>query len=242
MSSAMPKLISSGPAVAARSTLRRHPRVQRALARVLSLGRSAEEYEQGFRSAMLACIRPGDCVWDVGANVGLYSELFAMAVGPAGRVISFEPSPACVAILEERLRERASGASWEVVPLALSDEDGEAWLSTGSGDTAPDNHLAGPHDPSTVRVRTGRGETVVAQGREPPAVIKIDVEGFEGEVLDGLGSALGRPALRAVCVEVHFGALNARGKPNEPGRIVRLLQAHAFAIRWVDRSHFVARR
>lgn len=219
-----------------------HPRVQRALVRVLSLGRSTEEYEQGFRSAMFACIRPGDCVWDVGANVGLYSELFAMAVGPAGKVISFEPSPACVGILEERLRERAAGASCEVIPVALSDEDGEAWLSVGSGDTAPDNHLAGPHDLATVRVRTMRGETVVAQGREPPAVIKIDVEGFEGEVLDGIGSALGRPGLRAVCVEVHFGALNARGKPNEPARIVRLLQAHAFTIKWVDRSHFVARR
>ena len=77
MSSAVPKLISSGPAIAARSRLRRHPRVQRALVRVLSLGRTCRGYEQSFRSAMLACIRPGDCVWDVGANVGFYSELFA---------------------------------------------------------------------------------------------------------------------------------------------------------------------
>ena len=78
---------------------------------------------------MLACIRPGDCVWDVGANVGLYSEVFAAAAGPSGKVISFEPSPACAAMLEERLRDRAMGASWETVPVALSDEDGEAWLS-----------------------------------------------------------------------------------------------------------------
>src|SRR5258708_259287 len=145
MSSAVPKLISSGPAIAARSRLRRHPRVQRALVRVLSLGRSAEEYEQGFRSAMFARIGRGDWVGDVGANVGLYSELFAMAVGPAGNVISFEPSPACVGILEERLRERAAGASWEVVPVALSDEDGAAWLSMGSGDTGHANHRARPH-------------------------------------------------------------------------------------------------
>jgi FkbM family methyltransferase len=238
----VPMLISSGPAITARSTLRRHPRIQRAVVCVLSLGRSGEEYEQSFRSAMLACIRPGDCVWDVGANVGLYSELFAAAVGPSGKVISFEPSPACVALLEERLSHRDGGASWEIVPVALSDEDGEAWLSVGGGDTAPDNRLASPDGPSTVPVRTSRGDMVLAAGHEAPAVVKIDVEGFDGEVLDGMGSALSLPSLRAICVEVHFGILNERGKPHEPARIVRLLQDHAFTVKWVDRSHFVAQR
>ena len=93
-----------------------------------------------------------------------------------------------------------------------------------------------------MRVRTERGDTFLAAGREAPAVIKIDVEGFEGEVLDGMGSVLGLPSLRAVCVEVHFGTLNERGKPNEPTRIVRLLEAHEFTVKWVDRSHFVAER
>lgn len=238
----MPRLVSSGPAVAARSTLRRHPRMQRAMVRVLSFGRSGEEYERSFRSAMLACIRPGDCVWDVGANVGLYSELFAGAVGASGKVISFEPSPACVALLEERIRDRDGGASWEIVPVALSAEDGEAWLSVESGDTAPGNHLASPDEASTVVVRTARADSLVLAGREAPAVVKIDVEGFEGEVLDGMATVLGLLSLRAICVEVHFGILNKRGKPHEPTRIARLLQAHAFTVKWVDRSHLVARR
>jgi len=242
MSSAMPKLISSGPAIAARTRLRKHPRVQRALMRALSFGRAADQYEQGFMSAMLACIRPGDCVWDVGANIGFYSELFAEAVGPSGKVISFEPSPACVAVLEERLNERPVGALWGVVPVALSNKNGEAWLSMGDGDTAPSNHLASTHEASTVQVRTERGDTVLATRREAPAVIKIDVEGFEGEVLDGMGSMLGVPSLRAICVEVHFGTLNERDKPNEPTRIVRLLEANDFTVKWVDRSHFVAQR
>jgi FkbM family methyltransferase len=240
--SVVPQLISSRPAIAARSRLRRHPRAQRVLVRVLALGRNAEEYERGFRSAMLACIRPGDCVWDVGANVGFYSELFALAVGPAGKVVSFEPSPACVAALEERLRSRGIGVPWEVVPVALSDDNGEAWLSVASGDTAPDNHLTSGQEPLAVRVRTERGDAIITAGCAAPEIIKIDVEGFEGEVLDGMGPVLGRPSLRAVCVEVHFGTLNARGKPNEPARIVQLLQAHGFAVKWVDRSHFVAQR
>jgi FkbM family methyltransferase len=216
--------------------------MQRVVVRALSLARSGAEYEQSFRSAMLACIRPGDCVWDVGANVGLYSELFAAAVGPSGKVISFEPSPACAALLEERIRDRVGGASWQIAPVALSDEDGEAWLSVTSGDTAPENRLVSPDGASTVPVRTARGDSLVAAGYEAPAVVKIDVEGFDGEVLDGMGSVLDHPSLRAICVEVHFGILTERGKPHEPARIVRLLQDHAFTAKWADRSHFVARR
>ena len=136
------RLISSRPAIAARSKLRQHPRVQGALVHALSLGRHGKGYEESVRTAMFACIRPGDCVWDVGANIGLYSELFAAAVGPAGKVISFEPSPDCVAIIEEGRRSSSVGTAWEVIAGALSDEGGDAWLAVADGSTAPSNHLA----------------------------------------------------------------------------------------------------
>jgi FkbM family methyltransferase len=238
----MPTLNSSGLAIAARSRLRLHPQLHRSVLRIISLSRRADGYEQKFRSEMLARLRPGDCAWDVGANVGVYSELFAAAVGPAGKVISFEPAGACVAMLEAQSRDRAGGASWEVVPVALSDEDGEAWLSVGDGDTFPGNHLVSGQQGAAVPVRTRRGDSLIAAGRTAPAFIKIDVEGFEGEVLDGLGASLDRPALHTVCVEVHFSILTGRGRPHEPARIIRLLEERGFAITWVDRSHFIAGR
>ena len=236
------RLISSGLAIAVRSKLRQHPRVQGALVHALSLGRHGREYEESFRAAMFACIRPGDCVWDVGANIGLYSELFAATVGPAGKVISFEPSPDCVAIIKERRRNSSAGTSWEVIAGALSDEDGEAWLSVAAGSTAPRNHLANHTGADTVAVRKYRADSIIAAGHAVPAVIKIDVEGFEGEVFDGMASALDLPSLRAVCVEVHFRALNERGKPHEPARLIRLVEEHNFAVKWTDVSHFVAQR
>jgi len=191
---------------------------------------------------MFACIRPGDCVWDVGANIGLYSELFAAAVGPAGKVISFEPSPDCVAIIEERRQSSSVGTAWEVIAGALSDEDGDAWLSVTDGNTAPSNHLANRAGASTVPVRKYRADSIVAAGHTVPAVIKIDVEGFEGEVFDGMTSALDLSSLRAVCVEVHFRALTERGKPHEPTWLVRLAGTHNFTVKWTDISHFVAQR
>jgi FkbM family methyltransferase len=236
------RLISSSPAIAARSKLRQHPRVQSALVHALSLGRHDRGYEESFRAAMFACIRPGDCVWDVGANIGLYSELFATAVGSAGKVISFEPSADCVAIIEERRRSSSVGSSWEVIAGALSDEDGDAWLSVAAGSTAPNNHLANRAGASTVPVRKYRADSIVAAGHTVPSVIKIDVEGFEGEVFDGMTSTIDLPSLRAVCVEVHFHALNERGKPQEPAKLVRLVEIHGFRVKWTDVSHFVAQR
>lgn len=238
----MQNLISSGSAIAVRAKLRQHPRIQRALTRALSIGHPREEYEHAFRSAVLACIRPGDCVWDIGANVGVYSELFARAVGRPGRVISFEPSPTCAAILKDRLRHCGIETTWEIAPIALSNEDGQAWLSVAAGDTAPSNHLASRSGPTTVSVPTARGDSLLAAGYEAPAVMKIDVEGFEGEVLDGMTSILTIPSLRAICMEIHFATLNEREKKHEPTRIVELLRTHAFTIKWVDISHFVARR
>jgi FkbM family methyltransferase len=236
------RLISSSPAIAARSKLRQHPRVQGALVHALSLGRHSRGYEESFRAAMFACIRPGDCVWDVGANIGLYSELFAAAVGPAGKVISFEPSADCVAIIEERRRSSSVDSAWEVIAGALSDEDGDAWLSVSGGSTAVNNHLADRAGDSTVQVRKYRADSIVAAGHTAPSVIKIDVEGSEGEVFDGMTSTIDLPSLRAVCVEVHFRALKERGKPQEPARLARVAEIHNFKVKWTDVSHFVAQR
>jgi FkbM family methyltransferase len=205
-----------------------------------SLQRAGQEYEESFRRAMFRCIRPGDCVWDFGANIGHYSELFAAAVGPSGKVISFEPSRACATMLGARARDHAAGASWQIAPMALSDVDGEAWLSVQAGDTAPGNQVVNCDGSSAVAVQTARADSLLAVGYSPPAVVKIDVEGFEGEVLDGMGSVLRLASLRAVCIEAHFRKLNERRKEREPALIVQLLRSSGFAMKWVDRSHLVA--
>jgi FkbM family methyltransferase len=191
---------------------------------------------------MSDCIRPGDCIWDVGANVGLYSELFAEAVGPAGTVVSFEPAPDSVTAIEARRSGSSARASWQIVSGALADNDGQAWLSVASGSTAPDNRLAAGSGSSTIPVPTFRGDSIVNSGHPSPSVIKIDVEGFEGEVLDGLGDILTQPSLRAICAEIHFGILSERGKPGEPGRMVQRLKELGFSLTWPDRSHLIARR
>src|SRR5690606_30187440 len=61
------------------------------LIRVLSRlnRRRSKTYEARFAAALAAAIKPGDRVWDIGANVGYYTERFADAVGPWGQVVAF---------------------------------------------------------------------------------------------------------------------------------------------------------
>lgn len=62
----------------------------------LYIGRSLElygEYAQLEIDVLQRCLRPGDRVIDAGANIGVHALAFARAVGPAGRVIAFEPQP-----------------------------------------------------------------------------------------------------------------------------------------------------
>ena len=79
-------------------------------------------------------------------------------------------------------------------------------------------------------------------GYPVPSIVKIDVEGFELEVIRGLVRLLPLPQVRAVFVEVHFQTLATRGVPYAPAEMTRLLTSHGYDVKWIDPSHFVGRK
>ena len=137
----------------------------------------------------------GDFV-DVGAHVGLYTVTAALATG--GRVLAFEPNPAARAQLAEniRLNERRNVL---VVPKAVGAEPGRALL-----------HVPATPDPSFSSLEAGRfaegapvdvevttvDAEVEAAGLRP-TVVKVDVEGGELGVVEGMARTLAthRPTL-----------------------------------------------
>jgi len=157
-----------------------------------------------------SCLREGDTFIDVGAHHGLHSLRASRVVGTAGRVHAFEPDPTSFALLRLHmaLNVRSNVTAQE---LALSDAAGAANLfPAGGGSTLRETSGVSP-----VRVAVRRGDDVL----EPDALsgrvlIKIDTEGYEQRVLDGLGALLDRDET-VLCVEVTDRWLRALGSSAE---------------------------
>ncbi len=199
-------------------------------------------YEPKFARAILARVAAGDIVWDVGANIGFYSRQFAELAGADGLVVAFEPSPQTF----ERLRDVAAQfGNIQCRQIALADSIGEAEFYVGSAGNGETNSFAASHVPdrTAIRVKITRGEAFATENpRLSPSVIKIDVEGFELEVVKGLGELLNSPALRAVFIEMHFEILAERGLKHGPRAIVERLKSSGFETAWIDPSHLSALR
>lgn len=200
----------------------------------------SRDYEERFHGALMGAIREGDHIWDIGANVGLYTQLFADAAGSGGKVFAFEPSPGAAAQIEEIAKKYSSVA---VVNKAISDEAGEAFFDISSGADSVTNHLTKEVSGSseTVRVEVVTGDLMM-ETLGVPQIIKIDVEGFEYEVIRGMETLLKAPELRGVFCEVHFAVLESRGLANAPIEIEQRLKRAGFNVRWSDPSHIAATR
>jgi FkbM family methyltransferase len=139
-----------------------------------------------------ADLRPGMVVWDVGANVGLYTLCAARVVGSAGEVVAFEPVSENLCLLRRHLALN-SIENARVVPHAVLDHQDTVRFS--AGDSASEWRV----DPQGTRELTA---IALDRWREQsraraPNVMKIDVEGAEAFVLNGARDTLAecRPAL-----------------------------------------------
>ena len=201
-----------------------------------------KNYEQTFDTAMFEAIKPGDVIWDVGANIGYYTRKFSDSVGPAGQVFAFEPFPATAA----RLCAELTGVETvTVLPVALEAETGTVSMREGDDEFGATSRIVaqGTGESRVTRVDIATGDSIFSRGlASAPTIIKIDTEGFELDVLNGMQEILNRATLRAVFIEVHFGILAERGLSAAPGRIERLLAEKGFRNRWLDVSHLAAYR
>lgn len=164
------------------------------------------EYSGAEIDLYQALLAPGDVAVDVGANIGVFSIAMALAVGPAGRVLAFEPQPPIHEILERNLARHGL----EIVEshrAIVADAEGEGEFgniqrlpeglrlnfgAVGVGDRV--------HDSNGGMVATPI-RSVDGLGLERCALIKIDVEGSEAAVLSGAAATIGRcrPILSIEC-------------------------------------------
>jgi FkbM family methyltransferase len=201
--------------------------------------------EERFLRRLLQEIRPGEVVYDIGTNLGLYSVFLAKGVGPLGRVIGFEPESRSFDRCQENLRLN-SLPNVKVFDRALGNEDREIVLAVDESAASGVHHVLGKRDgEKSTRWQSAKmvvGDRFIDMESLPvPNVIKIDVEGMEEEVLLGLFHTLQRPECRLIFCEIHFAVLDQRGRWDAPRRILRFLEDCGFdTIEWLNYGHLMA--
>ncbi len=166
-------------------------------------------------------LRPGDLFVDVGANVGSYT-IWAGDLG--ANVIAIEPAPDTCIRLQENVT--MNGYPVEIVRAAASSLNGAARFTT---DRDCVNHLDPLGDATVLTVEL---DEII--GSRTVDGMKIDVEGFEIEVLEGCRAALAAGRIRLLQLEWNTTSVDAMGTDRQP--VADLLRRFGYSFYRPDRT------
>lgn len=162
-------------------------------------------WEPDYMAAFGRLLKPGQCVLDIGANHGIYALVAAQRVGTSGKVVAFEPNAQLCDLLRASVSVNGLENIVEVVQCAVGNADGEAVLAFDEHWAARGQVRSRAEAPATAREAGERSERVrcitldsfFADAHRPVDLVKMDVEGSEGLVLDGMKNLVERsPHLR----------------------------------------------
>lgn len=190
-------------------------------------------YEPEVIAMLESLLDRGGVAYDVGAHLG-YETLVMAAAGPGARIWSFEPDPDMFSVLSRNLAGNRSERTAEVTPVraALGAVEGRALFARG--ETTGIGRLTPGAGDLEVDVTT---LDEAAARYEAPAVVKIDVEGGELEVLKG-GTKLLEEGRAVFLIEAHSQTLDDECRS--------VLQSFGYSCETLGRAraqttHFVAR-
>ena len=135
-------------------------------------------YESYMQEAFVRLIRPGFTVYDVGAQAGFHSMVCSLLVGSEGTVVAFEPNPANLSSINQQLRVNKVSNTL-VMDCALGEHVEPARLDITGGSKQGFVNNAGE---VAIEVKTIDS---LSDTLPPPNLIKIDVEGYEEQVIRG---------------------------------------------------------
>jgi FkbM family methyltransferase len=161
---------------------------------------STGTYEDEINKLIKISLKPGDVALDIGANIGLQSIRMSKSVGENGQVYAFEP----LAHLREKFSNNAKlnkASNIKLFPFALSNIESEADFTINKTNwnqgtfSIGNNHSGSEIQHVFIKVAD---EIPDIKTLERLDLIKIDVEGFEYQVLLGLKQTLERHKPRII--------------------------------------------
>lgn len=193
-------------------------------------------WEPCVTSYMLGTIRAGQNVVDVGAHIGYFTIIMSLLVGDGGRVFAFEPEPRNVDLLRTNLALNGV-RNVTVESRAVSDRVGRAGLHV-SGSNTGDHRLYGS---AAVEQDVHEVDTVTLDGYfdhacDPVHFVKIDAQGLEARILDGMGRLIARNRGQlTLLMEFSPGLLRCAGC--DVGDFLRRLESLRAAVFWLHKGH-----
>jgi len=157
-----------------------------------------------------------DLLWDVGANIGLYT-IFAAIVRRA-RVVAFEPESQNFASLVRAVyANKASNVT--CYPIAISDFTGLDCISISSFETGHSGHNVGEVTKAHQGIYVTTVDQLCHSNLELPTHIKIDVDGFDHRVIKGALNTL--PSIKSILIELNTASLQQMA-------VVEIMEQHGF--------------
>ncbi|ADJ15471.1 FkbM family methyltransferase [Halalkalicoccus jeotgali] len=153
-------------------------------------------------------------VLEIGANIGYFALIEARALGPRAEIHAFEPDSRNLPLLRENLARNGYSDRIRIDPAAIGPTTGRAVLERSSHSNR--NRLASDGGRNYAKALSLTGETRTVDvwsvddyldenGIDPDsiAVVRMDVEGYETEILRGMESVLAASGPLVLFVELH---------------------------------------
>ena len=181
-------------------------------------------------------VKDGTTLFDIGANVGVFS-IYAALRSPGARIVAFEPEYANLHVLKDNLIANGVQERVDVYSIALGSRTGISRLHIQ--DTTPGAALHTESKETLDQTRTHKPvvwrEGVYAmtldafceETRITPDCVKMDVDGTEREILDGARQILRTPTLRSMIMEMFGG-------PEVREACAQVLQGNGLRRAWAD--------
>jgi FkbM family methyltransferase len=186
------------------------------------VARLIEQFEHRYR------VRVGDVVIDAGAFNGILMSVFALQVGPSGRVLAFEP---------DAINQRKVMRNWElnerpahvkIVPLGLWDCETEIEFCE-RGALGSSAFWDGPGG-QMVKIRTTTLDRVVAEHKlERVNFVKMNIEGAEIKALEGAGNTIRRFKPHFAISSDHFLDGDVARGQRTCGSVENILRSHGYS-------------